>query len=209
MMRIDSLSTSPDRTGKYRLQLSDGSVLKLYLQTIADFGLYAGMEMTHDELDALKASAGQMSAKMRAVRIVAASGVSERDLEQRLIHKGESVQDARKAVEWMTELDLVDDKKTAEHIVSNCIHKGYGISRAKQVLYEKRIPKEIWPEVLTDYPDQADKILAFLKAKLPDNTTERDIRKAVDALIRRGHNYGQIKHALMQLSLDSDDLPEG
>ena len=207
-MRIDSLSANPDRAGKYRVQLSDGSVLKLYSQTIADFGLYAGMEMTEEELDALKAAAGQMSAKMRAVRIVAASGVSKRDLEQRLIHKGESVKDAREAVEWMAELDLIDDRKTAEHIISNCIHKGYGISRAKQALYEKRIPKEIWPEVLAEYPDQTDKILMFLRSKLPENPTERDVRRAVEALLRRGHNYGQIKRALEQLSLDPDDLPE-
>lgn len=207
-MRIDSLSANPDRAGKYRVQLSDGSVLKLYSQTIADFGLYAGMEMTEEELDALKAAAGQMSAKMRAVRIVAASGVSKRDLEQRLIHKGESVKDAREAVEWMAELDLIDDRKTAEHIISNCIHKGYGISRAKQALYEKRIPKEIWPDVLAEYPDQTDKILMFLRSKLPENPTERDVRRAVEALLRRGHNYGQIKRALGQLSLDPDDLPE-
>lgn len=207
-MRIDSLSANPDRAGKYRVQLSDGSVLKLYSQTIADFGLYAGMEMTEEELDALKAAAGQMSAKMRAVRIVAASGVSKRDLEQRLIHKGESVKDAREAVAWMAELDLIDDRKTAEHIISNCIHKGYGISRAKQALYEKRIPKEIWPDVLAEYPDQTDKILIFLRSKLPENPTERDVRRAVEALLRRGHNYGQIKRALEQLSLDPDDLPE-
>jgi len=207
-MRIDSLSANPDRAGKYRVQLSNGSVLKLYSQTIADFGLYAGMEMTEEELDALKAAAGQMSAKMRAVRIVAASGVSKRDLEQRLIHKGESVKDAREAVEWMAELDLIDDRKTAEHIISNCIHKGYGISRAKQALYEKRIPKEIWPDVLAEYPDQTDKILMFLRSKLPENPTERDVRRAVEALLRRGHNYGQIKRAFGQLSLDPDDLPE-
>ncbi|MBQ3541820.1 MAG: RecX family transcriptional regulator [Oscillospiraceae bacterium] len=207
-MRIDSLSANPDRAGKYRVQLSDGSVLKLYSQTIADFGLYAGMEMTEEELDALKAAAGQMSAKMRAVRIVAASGVSKRDLEQRLIHKGESVKNAREAVEWMAELDLIDDRKTAEHIISNCIHKGYGISRAKQALYEKRIPKEIWPDVLAEYPDQTDKILMFLRSKLPENPTQRDVRRAVEALLRRGHNYGQIKRALEQLSLDPDDLPE-
>ena len=208
MMRIDSLSANPDRAGKYRVQLSDGSVLKLYSQTIADFGLYAGMEMTEEELDALKAAAGQMSAKMRAVRIVAASGVSKRDLEQRLIHKGESVKNAREAVEWMAELDLIDDRNTAEHIISNCIHKGYGISRAKQALYEKRIPKEIWPDVLAEYPDQTDKILMFLRSKLPENPTQRDVRRAVEALLRRGHNYGQIKRALEQLSLDPDDLPE-
>lgn len=191
------------------MQLSDGSVLKLYRQTVADFGLYVGMELTTDELLSLKTAAGQMSAKMRAVRIVAASGVSKQDLEQRLIHKGESPSDAREAVAWMTELDLIDDRKTAEHIVNNCIHKGYGLSRAKQALYEKRIPKEIWAEVLADYPNQTEKILEFLTSKLGDEPTQKDLRRAIDAALRRGHNYSQIRHALAQLSLDSDDFPEG
>lgn len=209
MMRIDSLSANPDRAGKYRVQFSDGSVMKLYRQTIADFGLYSGIELTGEEYRNLEVAAGQMSAKMRAVRIVAASGVSKKDLEIRLIQKGESTQDAKNAVAWMSELDLINDKKTAEHIVSNCIQKGYGISRAKQALFEKKIPKEIWSEVLSEYPDQTDKILIFLKSKLPDEPTERDLRRAIDAALRRGHNYSQIKHALSLLDLDSDEFPEG
>ena len=183
--------------------------MKLYRQTIADFGLYSGIELTGEEYRNLKVAAGQMSAKMRAVRIVAASGVSKKDLEIRLIQKGESTQDAKNAVAWMSELDLINDKKTAEHIVSNCIQKGYGISRAKQALFEKKIPKEIWSEVLSEYPDQTDKILIFLKSKLPDEPTERDLRRAIDAALRRGHNYSQIKHALSLLDLDSDEFPEG
>ena len=208
MMRIDSLSAAQDRAGKYKLQLSDGTILKLYRQTIEDFGLYTGMEMTEEDFRKLKSSAGQMSAKMRAVRIVSASSISKSDLEQRLIHKGESSKDARDAVQWMTELDLVDDRKTAEQIIFNCIRKGYGISRAKQALYEKRIPRDLWPEVLTDYPDQKDKILSFLKSHLSDDATDRDVRRVVEALLRRGHSYSHIRHALTQLSLDSDTFPE-
>ena len=203
-MRIDSLSASPDRAGKYRLQLSDGSVIKLYGQTIADFGLYTGMELTVADLDALKSAAGKMSAKMRAVRIVAASGVSKKDLEERLIHKGESPDDAHEAVVWMSDLDLIDDKKTAQIIVSNCIKKGYGLVRAKQALYEKKIPKEIWPEVLADYPDQTEKILDFLRSRLDENSDERDVRKATDALLRRGHSYQEIRRAMQKLQLEWD-----
>ena len=191
------------------MQMSDGTILKIYRQTAEDFGLYAGMEMTTEEFIQLKSSAGQMSARMRAVRIVAATGVSKSDLEQRLIHKGESQKDAHDAVQWMSDLQLVDDRKTAEHIVNNCIQKGYGLSRVKQALFEKRIPKNLWDDILSDYPNQVDKILAFLKSKLPEQPTDRDTRKAIDALLRRGHSYSRIRHALMQLSLDSDDFPEG
>ena len=108
--------------------------MRLYRQTVEDFGLYADLELDEDQLKRLRIAAGEMSAKMRAVRIVSATSVSKRDLEQRLIQKGEDPQQARKAVQWMSDLDLVDDAKTAEQIVNSCVRKGYGISRAKQAL---------------------------------------------------------------------------
>ena len=182
--------------------------MRLYRQTVEDFGLYAGLELDEGQLKHLRAAAGEMSAKMRAVRIVSATSVSKRDLEQRLIQKGEDPQQARKAVQWMSDLDLVDDAKTAEQIVNSCVRKGYGISRAKQALYEKRIPKEFWDAALTDYPDQSDKIMEFLQSRLDGNSGPKDVKRAVDALMRRGHSYSRIRRALDQLPLDAEDFPE-
>ncbi len=190
------------------MRLSDGTVMRLYRQTVEDFGIYPGMELTDEQMTALRAAAGQMSAKMRAVRIVAASGVSKRDLEQRLIHKGEAPEHAKNAVQWMADMDLLDDRKTAEQVVQRCISKGYGIARAKQALYEKRIPKEYWDEVLEDYPDQQDAIVDFLRARLRCSTDAKELRKTVDALLRRGHSYSGIRRGLEQLELETDDLPE-
>ena len=190
------------------MRFDDGSSMRLYRQTVEDFGLYTGMELSEEQFAQLQTAAGALSAKMRAVRIVSASSVSKRDLEQRLIHKGEDPQQAKAAVDWMAELDLLDDRKTAEQVVSRCISKGYGLSRAKQALYEKRIPKQYWDEVLADYPDQTDAIVAFLRVKLGSSRDERDLRRAMDALVRRGHSYSEIRRGLEQLSLDADDFPE-
>ncbi len=186
------------------MRFEDGSSMRLYRQTVEDFGLYSGKELSDEEMIALRKAAGEMSAKMRAVRIVSASSVSKRDLEYRLIHKGEDPKQAKQAVEWMSELNLLDDAKTAEQIVRRCIHKGYGLSRAKQALYEKRIPKEFWEDALADYPDQTEKILDFLRSRLDENSDERDVRKATDALLRRGHSYQEIRRAMEQLTFDAD-----
>ena len=208
MMRIDKLSSTPDRAGRYWLEFEDGSVLKLYRQTVEDFCLYTGLELGEDQLVKLKEAAGQMSAKMRAVRIVSASSVSKKDLERRLIQKGENPKQAKAAVAWMEDLDLVDDRKTAEQIVARCAARGYGISRAKQALFEKQIPKQFWEEALADYPDQSDNILEFLRAKLSDDADTKEVKRCIDALIRRGHSYGQIKRCLSRLSMDTDEFPE-
>ena len=123
-MRIDSLKNSPDRAGRYWLTFDDGTKLGLYRQTVEDFGLYIGKELTEEETQQLLTAAGKMSAKMRAVRIVSATSVSKRDLEERLVRKGEDPDQAREAVDWMEDLHLVDDRNTAEQVVHSCISKG-------------------------------------------------------------------------------------
>ena len=207
-MKVESLKTAPDRAGRYWVTFDDGSKMGLYRQTVEDFALYSGKELDEQEAEDLRTAAGQMSAKMRAVRIVSAASVSRRDLEARLVRKGEDPQQAKEAVAWMEDLHLVDDRATAEQVVSSCISKGYGLMRAKQALYEKRIPKEYWDEALADYPDQTEKITAFLKSRLDADSDEKQVRRTVDALIRRGHNYGAIRRALDALSFDTEDFQE-
>lgn len=208
VMRIDALKNAPDRAGRYWVTFSDGSRLGLYRQTVEDFGLYPGKELDEQELERLNVEAGKMSAKMRAVRIVSASSVSKRDLQQRLVRKGEDPEQAKAAVAWMEELHLVDDRATAEQVVRSCIYKGYGLQRAKQALYEKQIPKAYWDEVLEDYPDQLGKIQDFLRARLDADSDEKQKKRAIDALIRRGHSYGAIKKAMDALSFETEDVFE-
>lgn len=182
--------------------------MRLYRQTVEDHGLYAGLELSEGQMDRLRQDAGAVSAKMRAVRIVAASNVSRRDLEQRLVQKGESPQQAKQAVAWLEELNLVDDTETARQIVARCAAKGYGLARAKQALYEKKIPKAYWEAALEDYPDQTEAIVAFLRSRLKADADDREVRRATDALLRRGHSYGEIRKALERLTLDTNDFSE-
>ena len=207
-MRIESLKTEPDRAGRYWITLDNGKKMALYRQTVEDFGLYSGKELSDEEFGQLEAASGAMSAKMRAVRIVAASSVSKKDLQQRLVQKGEDPSQAAEAVAWMEEMHLVDDEETARQIVSRCVAKGYGLSRAKQALYEKRIPKCYWDAALAEYPDQTEHMLRFLRSRLEDTSEQKEVKKAVDALLRRGHSYAEIRSALQQMMLDPDEFPE-
>ena len=207
-MKIEKVASGPIRAGRYAVRFEDGTGMRLYRQTVEDFGLYVGKTLSEEEMEQLRISAGQMSAKMRAVRIISASNVSKKDLQQRLVQKGEDPEQAKQAVTWLSEMDLLDDRKTAEQVVSVCIRKGYGLARAKQALYEKRIPKEYWDEALADYPDQQEAICSFLRAHLGSDWDEKTLRKTIDALIRRGHNYGNIRKCLEALSVDDEFLEE-
>ena len=207
-MRIESVKAKPDRSGRFWVKLEDGTQLALDRQTVEDFALYPGRELSDQQLQQLREAAGAMSAKMRAVRIVAASSVSKQDLQHRLVQKGENPEDAAEAVAWMEEMNLVDDGETARQVVARCIAKGYGLQRAKQALYEKRIPKQYWEAALADYPRQNEYIIRFLKSKITDPSDDKQVKKAVDALLRRGHSYSEVRSALYQISADFDDFPE-
>ncbi len=208
MMRIESVASQPDRAGMQLVRFSDGTIMRLYKQTMQDFGIYQGLELSDDAFAELKASAEEMSAKMRAVRIVSASSVSKKELEYRLVQKGEDPQQAHNAVAWMQQLQLIDDAQTAYQIVQRCISKGYGIARAKQALYEKKIPKSYWDDALEGYPEQSAYIVSYLTDKLTDTSDCKAVKKAVDALIRKGHTYSTIRSALDQLKVDTEEFPE-
>ena len=207
-MRIESLASKPDRAGRYLVKLENGSTMRLYRQTVEDYALYAGLELSEEQMKELRTAAGAMSAKMRAVRIVSASNVSKDDLQQRLVRKGEDPEQARAAVQWMTDLDLVDDEKTACQIVERCAAKGYGIARAKQALYEKKIPREYWEDALADYPDQSEHITLFLRSRLEADSGEKEVKRAIEALLRRGHSWNEIRRCLNQVISDADDFRE-
>ena len=120
-----------------------------------------------------------------------------KELEHRLRQKGESEEHAQEAVQWLQELRLLDDRQAAEQIVRSGLSKGYGPARIRQMLYEKRIPKELWQEVLADLPEADEAIDHFLNKRFRGKTPDRaECKRATDALLRRGHSWSDIRRAL-------------
>ena len=201
-MRLLAIQELP-QSKRVKLLFDDDTVLKTQPYVVADLGLYSGMELSESDYQALLAAAGKASAKARAVRIVAAAGVSEKELQKRLVQKGEDTQDAEEAVGWLKELQLLDDRETARQLVTSAVGKGYGRVRIKNILYEKGIPQEYWADALDTVPEMDDAIDRFLvrrwQGTAPD---EKEIKKAVDALIRRGHSWKDIQSGLRRYRAD-------
>lgn len=201
-MRLLAIQELP-QSKRVKLLFDDDTVLKTQPYLIADLGLYSGMELSESDYQVLLAAAGKASAKARAVRIVAAAGVSEKELQKRLVQKGEDTQDAEEAVGWLKELHLLDDRETARQLVTSAVSKGYGRARIKNILYEKGIPQEYWADALDTVPEMDDAIDRFLARRWQGtDPDEKEIKKAVDALIRRGHSWKDIQSGLRRYRAD-------
>lgn len=196
-MKVESIEQTRSPSGKLRVRFDNGSSLLIFPSVIAEHGIYSGMELPEAALNSLKESNAAASAKDRAVRIVSATSISKKELEKRLIQKGEKEEDAKQAVMWLEDLKLLDDKQVAQQIVRNGLSRGYGASRIRQMLYEKRIPKELWEEALSDLPPQDDAIDTFLQRRFHGRKPDRaECKRATDALLRRGHSWNDIRRAL-------------
>ena len=186
-----------DSPNYLRLIFEDGKRLKAPAFKVVELGLTPGAEVTPEAFLALENAQSLASCKERAVRILTASGLSKKELQKRLVQKGESGEDAEAAVAWLEELHLIDDLETAKQLVRSACLRGYGAARAKSILYEKGIPKELWDEALAELSEIDDAIDTFLRRKLDGRTLDaKQIKKTVDALLRRGHSYHDIQAGL-------------
>ena len=195
-MKLEKLEPL-DSPNYLRLIFEDGKRLKAPAFKVVELGLTPGVEVTPEVFLALENAQSLASCKERAVRILTASGLSKKELQKRLVQKGESEEDAEAAVAWLEELHLIDDLETAKQLVRSACLRGYGAARVKSILYEKGIPKELWDEALAELSEMDDAIDTFLRRKLDGRTLDaKQIKKTVDALLRRGHSYHDIQAGL-------------
>ena len=136
---------------------------------------------------ALDAAAKQLSCR----------ALSAKMLRDKLLAKGHDEEAADYALAWLAERSLLSDIQFAESVVRSYTRRGYGAARAKSILYEKGIPKELWDEALAELSEMDDAIDTFLRRKLDGRTLDaKQIKKTVDALLRRGHSYHDIQAGL-------------
>ena len=153
----------------------------------------------------------QSRAKIRAMRILGDRLFSSQEMEKRLLNKGEPAEIARGTVEWLEKIGAVNDREYAEAIVRHYNYKGYGIAKIKNELHRRGIPRSEWDEAMealegedNDENDQA--VQKYLEKKLGGSWEKDDIRRAVDALCRRGFDYEDARTAVSQYLESIEDI---
>ena len=138
--------------------------------------------------------------KDRALKLLGARPFGERELYDRLVEKGETEQNAAATVAWLVELRLLDDGEYAAMVVRHCAAKGFGPRRVRDELYRRKIPRELWDEALDGLPEQDGTIDKLLRARLRSDAPDRaELKRATDALLRRGFGWDEIKEAVERL----------
>ena len=136
--------------------------------------------------------------KKRALKILGSRNFSEQEMLKRLTGKGETEENSAEAVRWLVELGYINDSDYATLIVRHYSAKGYGVVRIRDELYKRGISRELQEEKLDEINDEeiGDAALEFLKKKLKGSEDKDDLRRATEALARRGFSFDDARAAM-------------
>ena len=191
---IELKQTAPER---FLARFDTGEEVRTTLAVVTDFHLRSGKELTSPELDALRAASERSRCRQRALRIIGARPMSRKELRDRLVEKGETPENAEETVEWMAGLHYLDDEQYAGMVVRHYAAKGYGAQKIKNELFRRGVPKELWDAALEERPEDEETVYVLLCRKIKSDTPDRaEMKKATDALFRRGFSWDEIKCAV-------------
>lgn len=194
--------TSP---GRITVCLEDGTEIKSSLNVVTDLRLFSGKELDGEGLRALRSASGRDLAHDRALEMVSRRLMSEKELHDRLIQKGESEENADYCVSWLRENGFLSDANYAGAIARHYASKGYGVGRVRSELFRRGVPRELWDEAVDAMPDPDGKLDRLISAKLKDPGDREQVRRLANSLYRRGYSWEEIRSALSRYSAETDE----
>ena len=135
-----------------------------------------------------------------------------KELIKKLCEKGHEKEASQKACERLMELGLLNDEEYARILANDLLErKSYSIKRIKQELAFRGISREIVENTVESLDNDPQKSIIMLVKKKYINklNDEKGKKRTVDALMRLGYSYSDIKNALNTISeFDGEDFYE-
>ncbi len=178
--------------GEYRLTVDEMYFASLYLKD--------GQEITDEEYNELESTVNTRRAYNCAVSLLSRRDHSEKELMRKLKEKGFS-EGAEEAIAKLKNSGYVDDERFCRLYASELIRlKGYGRRRVEQELYLKGVSREIISLVLEEITFDTEALSDIIRRKyLSKMKDEKGKQRAINALMRLGYSYREIRDALNDL----------
>ncbi len=147
------------------------------------------------------------AAKKRALWLLDKRDYSRAELLKKLTEKGYAEETAAAAVDRLAELGFVDDARYAPIVVRHYAAKGYGARRVQTELQRRGIPKELWDAAMEEMPSQDESVDKLLRSRMrgAESTDRAALKRAADALLRRGYAWDEINAAVERYRAETEE----
>ena len=194
--------TSP---GRVTVTLCGGEEIKTTLNLVTDLRLYSGRELDGEELKELRAASASALARNRAMELLSRRPMSEKELIDKLIRKGEDEETAADCARWLRENGFLNDESYAAAVARHYAAKGYGPGRVRAELSRRGVDRELWDGTIAAMPENSEKMDRFIAARLTDPEDREQVRKVSAALYRRGYSWEEIRSALRRFNAETEE----
>ncbi len=185
----------------YCIETDNNEKYYLHADIIYQYAIKTGMNLSEKQFAEIMSASFKRRAFERALYLLDYKDYSYIELLDKLENNyPRSV--CLETADRLAELGLINDRRYAENLAEKyCTIKKYGLFRAKQELLRHGISKDIADEVLEPYKENvSERIEAVIEKKysriLSDNPDRKAVSKVINALMRMGYSYDDIKIAV-------------
>lgn len=170
------------------------------------------MSLFEEEETELEYNAEYSKARKRAMYLLGDRDYSAAALREKLL-KNYSSETADRVIEDMKGYGFLNDEEYARKLAASLVRgKKYGLYRAKSEMKRKGIADSIAEAALSEYEreDYFEELIEVIRKKYSDRIQDKDDRRrTVNALVRRGYGFSEIKEAVLEVlreqAEDDDD----
>jgi regulatory protein len=202
---LASVREHPRKPGRYRVRLADRRDWLVDAEAVAALpALVAGTPLGTGHVIGLEAAHRSVATFDRALRILARSRRSRRELAQRLGRLEPDATVCARVLDRLASLGLLDDAAVARAEADARLRRGDGTGRVRQVLRRKGIEGRLVDQVLReaiadDAVDDAARCLAAAERRaraLRSHPPEVQRRRLTAWLLRRGFGGSEVTRAV-------------
>ena len=165
-------------------------------------------EINEEELTELLNAVSFRRAYNKGLDFLSRRPYGTKELVKKLCEKGHEKEYAEKACERLLELGLLNDEEYARILANDLLErKNYSIKRIKQELGFRGVSRDIIENTIDLLDnDPVSRIIILIKKKYINKINDEKGRKrTVDALLRLGYSYSDIKSALNSITDFEDE----
>ncbi|MDQ3519028.1 MAG: recombination regulator RecX [Gemmatimonadota bacterium] len=205
---VTGIISSLKRPGRFSIEVDDAELATLTMDTIERLGVRIGRQLDDALIASIVAEAQLLGTFDRAVRMLAARARSARELQRRLVQKGEPAEASAAAIERLIVAGFLNDGCYARQF-ARARMTGAGIARRrlKQELMRKGVDgivaERAIGDMVTDDAVDEDAILERVARKklrslsAVDDITKR--RRLFGFLARRGYDVADIQRVTREI----------
>ncbi len=198
MAVIDTLEKYKGKT--WTVELSDGETFYINEDTVFDFSLKKGQEITEERLEEVKTADLFRKARERALYLLDYRDYSFTELYKKL--EGTYTEEiSLEVMRRLAESGLINDRRYAETLARKyMVTKKFGYYRARQEMIMKGLDRDIVEQALLVYEDDTlERLEELVESKYARKITDRkSLEKVKNALVRQGYSYSDINAVLSE-----------